>query len=66
VTLEGTAASAADLAAGYCAGTPLRAEIAARGDLEAATAAVADEMTALLGAGPVTGAMAAYVVEAGR
>jgi SAM-dependent methyltransferase len=66
VTLEGTAASAADLAAGYCAGTPLRAEIAARGDLGTATAAVADEMTALLGTGPVTGAMTAYVVEASR
>ena len=64
VTLEGTAASAADLAAGYCAGTPLRAEIAARGDLGTATAAVADEMTALLGTGPVTGGMTAYVVEA--
>ncbi len=66
VTLDGCAASAADLAAGYCAGTPLRAEIAARSDLATATVAVADEMTALLGAGPVTGAMTAYVVEAVR
>jgi len=66
VTLDGTAASAADLAAGYCAGTPLRAEIVARGDLGTATAAVAEEMTTLLGAGPVTGAMTAYVVEAAR
>ena len=66
VTLDGTAASTADLAAGYCAGTPLRAEIAARGDLATATAAVAEEMTTLLGAGPVTGAMTAYVVEAAR
>ncbi len=66
VTLDGHAASAADLAAGYCAGTPLRAEITARGDLATATAAVADEMTALLGTGPVTGAMTAYVVEAVR
>ena len=32
VTLEGTAASAADLASGYCGGTPLLAEITARGD----------------------------------
>src|SRR5689334_8610989 len=46
VTLEGTTASAADLAAGYCAGTPLRAEITARGDLATATSAVAEEMTA--------------------
>jgi SAM-dependent methyltransferase len=64
VTLEGTTASAADLAAGYCGGTPLRPEISARGDLATATAAVAQEMTALLGEGPVTGAMSAYVLEA--
>jgi hypothetical protein len=64
VTLEGHAASAADLAAGYCAGTPLRAEIAARADLAAATAAIAAELTALLGEGPVTGTMTAYVAEA--
>jgi SAM-dependent methyltransferase len=64
VTVEGSAASAADLAAGYCGGTPLRAQIAARGDLATATAAVAAEMTALLGEGPVTGAMTAYVLEA--
>jgi SAM-dependent methyltransferase len=47
VTLDGHAVDA-DLAAGY-AGTPLRAEIAARGDLAAMTAAVAREMTARLG-----------------
>jgi SAM-dependent methyltransferase len=66
VTLEGTTASAADLATGYCEGTPLLAEIAARGDLATATAAVAEEMTALLGDGPVTGAMTAHVLEATR
>jgi SAM-dependent methyltransferase len=66
VTVDGTAASAADLASGYCAGTPLRAEIVARGELATATAAVAAEMTALLGEGPVTGSMTAYVLEAGR
>jgi hypothetical protein len=64
VTVDGTAASAADLAAGYCGGTPLRGEIVARGDLATTTAAVAEEMTALLGDGPVTGAMTAYVLEA--
>jgi SAM-dependent methyltransferase len=64
VTLEGHAASAADLAAGYCMGTPLRAEIAARADLAATTEAVAREMTALLGEGPVTGSMTALVIEA--
>ena len=64
VTLDGHAASAADLAAGYCAGTPLRTEIAARGDLAAMTAAVAREMTARLGEGPVSATMTAHVVEA--
>ena len=49
VTLEGQAASAADLAAGYCNGTPLRAEIEARGDLAAATVIVADELERRLG-----------------
>ena len=56
--------SAADVAAGFCAGTPLRMEMAARGDLEAGTKAVAAEMTARLGEGPVTAPMTAYVVEA--
>src|SRR5215831_9482637 len=64
VTLDGHAGSAADLAAGFCAGTPLRMEMAARGDLEAGTKVVAAEMTARLGDGPVTAPMAAYVVEA--
>lgn len=64
VTLEGHAASAADVAAGFCTGTPLRAEIEARGDLAACTALVAGQMTARLGPGPVTAKMTAYVIEA--
>jgi SAM-dependent methyltransferase len=64
VTLEGRAASAAEVAAGYCTGTPLRAEIEARGDLAATTAVVASEMEARLGAGAVTGRMTAHIVEA--
>ncbi|MEY2420674.1 MAG: hypothetical protein QOI95_741 [Acidimicrobiaceae bacterium] len=64
VTLDGRAASAADVATGYCTGTPLRAEIEARGDLAATTAIVAQEMEARLGAGSVTGHMTAHVVEA--
>jgi hypothetical protein len=64
VTLDGHADSAADLAAGFCTGTPLRMEMAARGDLEAGTKAVAAEMTARLGDGPVTAPMTAYLVEA--
>jgi len=64
VTLPGRAASAADVAAGFCQGTPLRAEIEARGDLAAATAVIADEMTHRLGRGEVVGHMTAHVIEA--
>ena len=64
VTLDGHADSAAGVAAGFCTGTPLRIEMAARGDLAAGTRAVAAEMTALLGDGPVTAPMTAHVVEA--
>jgi SAM-dependent methyltransferase len=64
VTLEGRAASVADVAAGYCRGTPLRAGIEARGDVGETAAIVADEMEKQLGAGPVTGRMTAHVVEA--
>jgi SAM-dependent methyltransferase len=64
IVLEGHAASVAELAAGYCLGTPLRAGIEARGDLEAATERVAREMEARLGTGPVTGRMSAHVIEA--
>jgi hypothetical protein len=64
VTLEGHAASAADLAAGFCTGTPLRTAIEARGDLAACTALVADQMTARFGPGPVTTKMTAHVIEA--
>jgi hypothetical protein len=64
VTLEGHAASAADIATGYCTGTPLRAAIEARGDLAATTSAIAGEMEAQLGAGAVTGRMSAHVFKA--
>ena len=64
VTLEGRAESIADVAAGFCTGTPLRAGIEARDDLSAATAAVAEAMLARFGSGPVTGLMTAHVVEA--
>jgi SAM-dependent methyltransferase len=64
VTLEGHAESAAGVAAGYCTGTPLRAEIEARGDLVATTAVVAGEMETRLGTGEVTGTMTAHVFEA--
>jgi SAM-dependent methyltransferase len=64
VTLEGRAASAADVAEGYCTGTPLRPAIEARGDLANTTAVVTREMEARLGTGTVTGRMTAHVIEA--
>lgn len=66
VTLTGTAPSIRELAAGYCTGTPLRAEIDARGDVGATTRRVGELMAAELGEGPVTGRMTAHVAEAGR
>jgi len=64
VTLLGRAESAAEVAAGYCTGTPLRSEIEARGDLAATTAVVAEEIEARLGTGEVKGMMTAHVFEA--
>jgi SAM-dependent methyltransferase len=64
VTLEGQVSAAADIAAGFCTGTPLRMAIESRGDLAASTAAISEEMTNLLGADPITAQMTAYVVEA--
>jgi SAM-dependent methyltransferase len=64
VTLTGHAASAADLALGYCTGTPLRPAIEARGDLASTVASVAREMEERLGAGAVTGRMTAHVIHA--
>ena len=66
VELACRSASAAALARGYCRGTPLRAEIEARGDLDATTQAVADVLENRLGSGEVVGRMAALVVEAAR
>lgn len=64
VELECTGRSAFDLARGYCLGTPLRAEIEARGDLETATRLVAAALTDQFGSGPVLGRMTALVVSA--
>ena len=64
VALESHAASAADLAVGYCTGTPLRSEIEQRGDLDVVTGLVTREMEALLGAGAVSGTMSAHLIEA--
>jgi len=64
VTLYGRSGSAADVAAGFCTGTPLRMAIEDRGALAAATVAVAEEMRTRLGDGPVAAKMTAYVIEA--
>lgn len=62
--LECRADSAAGLARGYCRGTPLLAEIVARGDLAAAEAGVAAVLADRFGSGPVSGRMTALVVTA--
>lgn len=56
----------ADLARGYCHGTPLRGEIEARGDLSAARLAVEAGLVRRFGMGEVVGRMAALVVSARR
>jgi SAM-dependent methyltransferase len=64
VTLEGHAVSAAEVAVGYCTGTPIRAAIEARADLDATVSVVSEEMVRQLGSGPVTARMTAHVFEA--
>lgn len=64
VTLAGTAESAADVAVGFCTGTPVRAEIEGHADLSAAASSVASDMTARLGEGRVSGSMTAHVFQA--
>jgi SAM-dependent methyltransferase len=64
VTLESRARSAADIAYGFCTGTPMRAGIEARGDLEATIEIVTQEIQRQLGRGPVTGTMSAHIVVA--
>ncbi|HEX4571191.1 MAG TPA: methyltransferase domain-containing protein [Dongiaceae bacterium] len=57
--------SARDVAIGYCQGTPLSAEIAARGDLAAVTEALAEVLAERFGRGPVEGRIRAHVFSAG-
>ncbi|BFV61132.1 methyltransferase domain-containing protein [Kitasatospora sp. CMC57] len=64
LTLEGRAASTADLAIGYLTGTPVRAAVEERGNGPQVRATVIEEMTARLGPGPVTAPMTAYVFRA--
>ena len=64
VTHRGYARSARDAAAGYCQGTPLRAEIEALGDLERATKYAAEAVAARLGNRAIDGQIQAVVVNA--
>jgi SAM-dependent methyltransferase len=64
VVLRGRAASARDVAEGFCLGTPLRFALEERGDLAELTRAVGDDLTERLGPGPLEGDLAAFVVTA--
>lgn len=66
ITLIGSAQSATDIAVGFCTGTPLRAAIEERGDLDEAIDAVARELRTRLGPDPVTGRMTALVIDVVR
>jgi hypothetical protein len=64
VELVGRSPSAAELAEGFCLGTPLRFQLQERGDLADIVPKVAKVTTRMVGEGPVEGSMAAYVVRA--
>jgi SAM-dependent methyltransferase len=66
VVRRGRAPSARALTEGFCLGTPLRFALEERGSLTALTDALADEMTARLGTGPLEADSAAIVVTAGH
>ncbi|GAA4896208.1 class I SAM-dependent methyltransferase [Actinomycetospora straminea] len=66
LTLEGLADDARQIAVGFCTGSPLRADLERRGDLDTTVDRVAAEMTEALGEGPVAAAMSAHLVEAER
>ena len=65
VRLAGRAASALEAATMFCQGSPMRGELEALepGGLEAATAAVAEAVSARFGPGPVETALLALVIE---
>jgi ubiquinone/menaquinone biosynthesis C-methylase UbiE len=69
-TVDGVsrAPSAADVAKGFCQGTPLRGEIEARGPnaLDEAVESAARALAARLGEGPIEAPMQAFVVTARR
>jgi ubiquinone/menaquinone biosynthesis C-methylase UbiE len=60
----GRSESSMEAAVGLCQGTPLRNEIAARGNLELATKAAADALSGKFRTGPLEAMMSAHVVSA--
>lgn len=66
VPARSRAKSAVEPAVGYCQGSPLRAEIDARGPLEQATDAAAKEIEKRFGSGPVDALIQAHVVTVTR
>jgi SAM-dependent methyltransferase len=66
VVLRGRAASAASIVEGFGLGTPLRFQLADRGDVGEVVAAAAADLTGELGTGPLEGELAAFVVSARR
>ncbi len=63
VTLQGHAPDAGSAATGFCQGTPLGAEIVARGgDLDRVSAAVAYRLAQRFGYGPIAGPLRAHVI----
>jgi SAM-dependent methyltransferase len=66
LVLRGTAPSARTVVEGFCYGTPLRFALQERGDVEEFAAVLAEHVTRALGAGPVEGDLAGYLVSARR
>ncbi|MFB8400601.1 class I SAM-dependent methyltransferase [Streptomyces sp. NPDC055912] len=64
LTLEGRAASTADLATGYLTGTPVRLAVEERDGGPAVRATVIEEMAARLGPGPAVAPMTAHIFRA--
>jgi SAM-dependent methyltransferase len=64
VVLTGTTESTRALAEGFCLGTPLRFELAQRGVPEELTERIATDLVARIGPGPVTGSLAAFLIDA--
>lgn len=64
VELSGDSPSAADVAKGYCGGTPLRTFLAEAGDSDVLNTRVVSAMERILGPGPVSGRLTFHVISA--